>query len=139
MYCFVLIITSLILCYVYVDCFIILLRKFEIAFNMYNKELMYKVSVIIATHSRPNLLPRAVKSAFEAGTDVEVIVVDDASTDETAKVCLKLEGIKYIRIERNQRVAGARNLGILASTADYITFHDDDDLRIPGSLDKQVA
>ncbi len=98
-----------------------------------------KVSVIIATHSRPHLLPRAVQSAFEAGTDVEVIVIDDASTDETAEVCKNLKGIKYIRVERNQRVAGARNLGILASTADFISFHDDDDVRVPGSLDKQLA
>lgn len=100
---------------------------------------MPKVSVIITTHSRPHLLPRAVKSALDAGTDVEVIVVDDASTDETAEVCQKLQGIKYIRTERNQRTAGARNLGILASSAEYISFHDDDDVRLPGSLDKQTA
>jgi glycosyltransferase involved in cell wall biosynthesis len=100
---------------------------------------MPKVSIIIATHSRPNLLPRAVKSAFEAGSDVEVIVVDDASTDETAEVCQKLKDIKYIRVERNQRTAGARNIGILNSTAPYIGFLDDDDWRLPGVLDKQVC
>ncbi len=99
---------------------------------------MPKVSVIIPTHSRPHLLPRAVESAFKAGTDVEVIVVDDASTDETAAVCRKLEGIKYVRIERNQHVAGARNIGILASSAEYISFLDDDDVRLPGTLDRQV-
>jgi glycosyltransferase involved in cell wall biosynthesis len=99
---------------------------------------MPKVSIIIATHSRPNLLPRAVKSAQQAGSDVEVIVVDDASTDETAEVCKGLEGIQYIRLEANQHTAGARNVGILISKGEYITFHDDDDLRIPGSLDKQL-
>ena len=96
------------------------------------------VSVIIATHSRPHLLPEAVESARNAGTDVEAIVVDDASTDATAEVCSKLEGIKYIRLDRNQGVAGARNVGILASTGEFITFHDDDDLRFPGSLDRQT-
>jgi hypothetical protein len=65
-------------------------------------------------------------------------VVDDASTDETAEVCRKLDGIRYIRLERNQRTAGARNIGILASTAKYIAFLDDDDLRLPGSLDLQI-
>jgi len=74
---------------------------------------MPRVSVIIPTHSRPHLLPRAVKSAWAAGRDVEVIVVDDASTDATAQVCHTLKGIKYIRLERNQGVAGARNVGIL--------------------------
>jgi glycosyltransferase involved in cell wall biosynthesis len=99
---------------------------------------MPKVSVIIPTHSRPQLLPRAVESALGAGTDVEVIVVDDASTDETAAVCRKLEGIRYIRLEQNQGVAGARNVGILASSADYVAFLDDDDLRLPSTLDAQL-
>jgi glycosyltransferase involved in cell wall biosynthesis len=95
------------------------------------------VSVIVPTHSRPNLLPRAVESARLAGSDVEIIVVDDASTDATAEVCSGLTGIKYIRLDRNQGVAGARNVGILASSGDYIAFLDDDDLRLPGSLDVQ--
>lgn len=99
---------------------------------------MPKVSVIIATYSRPQLLPRAVESAFEGGTDVEVIVVDDASKDETANVCRKLEGIKYVRVERNQHTAGARNLGISASTAPFISFLDDDDWRLPNSYDEQI-
>jgi len=100
---------------------------------------MPSVSIIIPTCSRPQLLPRAVESARAAGTDVEIIVVDDASQDETAAVCNRLSGIKYIRIERNQGVAGARNLGILASSAEFVAFLDDDDLRLPGSLDWQVA
>lgn len=99
---------------------------------------MPKVSVIIPTHNRPHLLARAVDSARAAGTDVEIIVVDDASTDATAGVCENLTGIKYVRVERNQGVAGARNIGILASTGKYIAFLDDDDLRLPGSLDIQL-
>jgi glycosyltransferase involved in cell wall biosynthesis len=98
-----------------------------------------KVSVVIATHSRPDLLKRAVESAQQAGDDVEVVVVDDASTDETAEVCSGIPAIRYVRIDRNQRVAGARNIGILSSAAEYITFLDDDDCRLPGSLDAQAA
>jgi glycosyltransferase involved in cell wall biosynthesis len=97
------------------------------------------VSIIIPTHSRPHLLPRAVESARTAGTNVEIIVVDDASTDETASVCRQLSGIKYLRLDRNQGVAGARNVGILASANEFIAFLDDDDLRLPGSLDLQTA
>lgn len=100
---------------------------------------MPKVSLIIATYSRPHLLPRAIESAFAAGRDVEVIVVDDASTDETAKVCQEIKNIKYVRIDLNQHTAGARNIGILNSTAPYIGFLDDDDWRLPGALDKQLA
>jgi glycosyltransferase involved in cell wall biosynthesis len=43
-----------------------------------------------------------------------------------------------VRLEHNQGVAGARNIGILASSADFVAFLDDDDLRLPGSLDAQV-
>jgi glycosyltransferase involved in cell wall biosynthesis len=100
---------------------------------------MPAASIIIPTHSRPQLLPRAVESARAAGTDVEVIVVDDASTDGTAAACRELGGIRYIRLERNQGVAGARNVGILESTGKYVAFLDDDDLRLPGSLDTQAA
>jgi len=99
---------------------------------------MLRVSVIIPTHSRPHLLPRAIASAREAGSDPEIIVVDDASSDATAEVCRKIEGIKYVRLDRNQGVAGARNVGILESSGQYIAFLDDDDLRLPGSLDEQA-
>jgi hypothetical protein len=99
---------------------------------------MATVSVIIPTHSRPELLPQAIASARAAGSEVEIIVVDDASTDTTAEVCRELSDIKYVRVERNQGVAGARNIGILTSTSEYIAFLDDDDLRLPGSLDVQV-
>ena len=100
---------------------------------------MPRVSIIIPTFDRPHLLPRAVESARRAGDEVEVIVVDDASTDSTASVCADLPGIKYVRLDRNQGVAGARNIGLLESTADFIAFLDDDDLRLPGSLDHQLS
>ncbi|HEV2827186.1 MAG TPA: glycosyltransferase family 2 protein [Pyrinomonadaceae bacterium] len=99
---------------------------------------MPRISVIIPTHSRPHLLPRTVASARAAGTDVEIIVVDDASRDDTAEVCKNLENIKYVRLDRNQGVAGARNIGLMHSQGNYISFLDDDDLRLPGSLDLQA-
>jgi hypothetical protein len=100
---------------------------------------MPKVSVIIPTFNRPHLLPRAVESAKRAGSEVEVIVVDDASYDDTASVCAALRDIKYVRLDRNQGVAGARNVGLLESSGEFIAFLDDDDLRLPGSLNHQVA
>ncbi|MBV8855372.1 MAG: glycosyltransferase family 2 protein [Acidobacteria bacterium] len=100
---------------------------------------MPTVSVIITTHNRPEMLPRAVASAFGAGRDPEVVVVDDASTDETARVCRTLAGIKYVRLEENQGVAGARNVGVLHSGGEYLCFLDDDDVRLEHSLDLQSA
>jgi len=99
---------------------------------------MSVTSIIITTHNRPNLLRRAVESAFKAGQNVEVVVVDDASIDETSTICGSLSGIKYVRTDHRQRVAGARNVGLLASTGEYLTFLDDDDLRVPESIDRQV-
>lgn len=99
---------------------------------------MPRVSVIIPTFNRAALLPRAVESALAAGRDTEVIVVDDASTDETPRVCAGLRGIRYLRLERNLGVAGARNAGVLESSAELVTALGDDDVRLPGSLDAQV-
>jgi len=95
-------------------------------------------SIIITTHNRPRLLSRAVDSARLSGRDVEIVVVDDASTDETAEVCRSIQGIRYIRIEEHRGVAGARNVGIEESSGKYICFLDDDDERLPGSIDIQV-
>ena len=95
-------------------------------------------SIIITTRSRPQLLLRAVQSAQASGKNVEVVVIDDASSDQTAEVCKGLAGINYVRVEHNQGVAGARNIGLVASGGEYLTFLDDDDVRLPGSLDEQV-
>ena len=98
---------------------------------------MPKVSVVIPTRNRAGLLPRAVQSVWEAGTDLEVIVVDNASVDDTPKVCASLPNIRYIRLDENSGEGGARNAGIKESRSEYVAFLDDDDLRLPGSLDKQ--
>jgi glycosyltransferase involved in cell wall biosynthesis len=97
-----------------------------------------RASIIVTTHNRPHLVSRAVESAQAAGQDVEVVVVDDASTDDTAKVCGGISGINYVRVEHNQGVAGARNIGVVASRGEYLSFLDDDDLRLPDTLDAQI-
>lgn len=110
----------------------------DLADERVRQSFMPKTSVIIPTHNRPELLPRAVESAQLAGSDLEVIIVDDASTDQTASVCQSLKGIKYVRVDRNQGVAGARNVGLLHSEGEFVTFLDDDDLRLPDSIDLQA-
>lgn len=99
---------------------------------------MSRASVIITTNHRPALLARAIESARASGREIEIVVVDDASSDETADVCRAIPGIKYVRVDRNQGVAGARNIGLVASSGEYVTFLDDDDVRLPGSLDQQI-
>lgn len=100
---------------------------------------MAEISVVIPTYNRAAWVGRAVRSAFRAGGDVEVVVVDDASTDETPEVCRALEGIRYLRLPYNSGLAHARNAGIDEASGEYVAFLDDDDERLPGSLDAQLA
>ncbi|MCU1267022.1 MAG: glycosyl transferase [Acidobacteria bacterium] len=97
-----------------------------------------KISAIIATRNRCAVLPRAIESARCAGSDVEIIVVDDASEDRTREVCEARADVRYLRARRRLGLGGARNVGIVASSAPYISFLDDDDVRLPASLDTQI-
>jgi glycosyltransferase involved in cell wall biosynthesis len=99
---------------------------------------MPQVSIIIPTHDRAALLGETIESALKAGSDVEVIVVDDASTDDTAEICEKIPNIRYLRLACNSGVAVARNTAVLASSAEFIAFLDDDDLRLPNTIDAQI-
>ena len=99
---------------------------------------MPDITVVITTYNRSRLLPRAIKSAQSAGSDLEVIVVDDCSSDNTHEVCAEISGIRYVRLSGNGGLANARNVGIAESSSEFVAFLDDDDLRLPGSLDKQL-
>lgn len=100
---------------------------------------MPKVTVVIPTYNRANFLQHAIQSVLQAGSDVEVVVVDDCSTDETPDVCSQLGSIRYVRLPANRGLAHARNVGIAESSSEFIAFLDDDDLRLPDSLDKQLS
>lgn len=100
---------------------------------------MVDVSIIIPTHNRAAWLRETIESARAASAAAEIIVVDDASSDETPRVCEQMDGIRYIRMETNIGTSAARNLAIRESSSDLVAFLDDDDLRLPGSLDGQIA
>lgn len=100
---------------------------------------MANVSIIITTHNRCTLVSRAVESARRAGENLEIIIVDDASEDRTQDVCEAMSNVRYIRVKRRRGVSGARNIGIIASTAPYVCFLDDDDMRLPGTINAQVS
>jgi len=101
---------------------------------------MPEVSIIIPTHNRAELLPRAIATVLnQTFQDFEIIVVDDASEDNTQDIMKNFadQRIRYIRHEINKGVATARNTGILNSQGRYIAFLDDDDEWLPGKLEKQ--
>ena len=102
---------------------------------------MSKVSVIIPTYNRAHLMGRAIQSVLnQTYQDFEIIVVDDASTDNTEEAVrsLKDERIRYIRHEKNKGAGAARNTGIRAANGEYIAFQDSDDEWLPEKLEKQM-
>ena len=100
-----------------------------------------KVSVIIPTYNRSHLVGRAIQSVLnQTFTDFELIIVDDASTDNTKEVVESFNAprIRYIRHEQNKGGGATRNTGIEAAYGEYIAFLDSDDEWLPRKLEKQL-
>jgi glycosyltransferase involved in cell wall biosynthesis len=101
------------------------------------------VSVVVPTRERwPLLARRALPSALEQeAVEVQVVVVDDASTDETPRRLAELEEprVTVVRRERSGGMAAARNSGIEAARGTWIAFLDDDDVWAPRKLARQLA
>src|SRR5919109_858912 len=96
------------------------------------------VTVVIPTKDRWDLLSTAaLPSALgQEDVDLEVVVVDDGSTDETPDhvVGLRDPRLRIVRHDRSLGVAQARNAGIRAANSDWIAFLDDDDVWAPRKL-----
>jgi len=99
------------------------------------------VSVIIPTFNRSEKLVRAVESVISQHYNpLEILVVDDGSTDTTYKDLLKFgKSITYIRLNKNSGVSVARNTGINNATAPWIAFLDSDDYWLKDKLHIQMA
>ena len=96
------------------------------------------LSIIIPTYSRPQLLPRAVKSALaQTLADIEVIVVDDASPEPVQLP--EHEKLRVIRLPVNSGGSVARNTGAKAAKGRWITFLDDDDTLLPHMAEVSLA
>jgi len=97
------------------------------------------VSVIVPTYNRSDFVAEAVQSVLnQTYENIETIVVDDGSTDNTREVLEKYQDkINYIYQQRSGR-SKARNEGFRHSRGDYIAFLDSDDLWFPTKIEKQV-
>lgn len=99
------------------------------------------VSVIIPTYNRANTIKAAVYSVLhQTYTDLELIVVDDGSQDDTEQILAPINDkrLKYVK-QSNSGACSARNHGIELSHGDYIAFHDSDDIWHPNKLEKQIS
>ena len=96
-----------------------------------------EVSVIVPTRNRSALLAMTLRSVLrQRDVDLEVIVVDDASTDDTPRVLAALTDtrVRVIRHAMPSGVAAARNHAAAETQADWLAFIDDDDLWAPEKL-----
>ena len=99
------------------------------------------VSAVIPAWNGAAFLGHAIESALlQSYRPLEIVVVDDGSTDGTRRVCLEFKGrLKYIYRENDGTSgAGARNQGIRESGGELIALLDQDDRWLPGKIEKQV-
>ena len=98
------------------------------------------VSVIIPTYNRALLIVPAVQSVLnQSFNDIEIIVVDDGSTDGTQRALEPFLGKIVSLVTENKGPAHARNVGMKAASGKYIAFLDSDDTYLPHKLELQVA
>lgn len=104
---------------------------------------MSQVSVVIAAHNAANTIQRAVDSVLAQPQTAEVIVVDDASTDDTAARARAADDgsrrVKVLSLPVNAGPSAARNHAIGESKAPWIAILDADDYFLPGRLEKLLA
>lgn len=93
---------------------------------------MPKVSVVIPAYNAEKYIADAVCSVTaQTERDIEILIVDDCSTDTTADICRTLaasdDRIRIITNEKNSGVSFSRNVGVAAAVGDYVAFLDSDD------------
>lgn len=100
-----------------------------------------KASIIIATKDRAKLLEeRSLRSALkQTFKDYEVIVVDDAGTDNTQEVMAQYPQVRYYRLFVNRGLSYVRNFGVKKARGKYVVCLDDDNELLPSFLEKTVA
>lgn len=102
---------------------------------------MEKISVIIPTYNRADKIEKSIQSVLnQTYEQIEVIIVDDGSTDNTQEIVQAMDDnrIRYIRCDKNGGAALARNIGVSEASAELIAFHDSDDCWRPKKLEKQM-
>ncbi|MCM8790656.1 MAG: glycosyltransferase [Candidatus Omnitrophica bacterium] len=102
---------------------------------------MPAVSVIIPTYNCAHYIAEAVDSVLsQTFGDIEIIIIDDGSTDETSGVLERYSGEGKLRciIQRHAGLPASRNRGLEEATGEYIAFLDADDMFLPDKIERQV-
>jgi len=97
------------------------------------------VSVIIPCYNHGRFLPKSIESIQQqAYPAIEIIVVDDGSTDNTREVAQQYPQVRYV-YQTNQGLSAARNTGIAHSKGEFLIFLDADDWLFPGAIETNLA
>jgi glycosyltransferase involved in cell wall biosynthesis len=99
------------------------------------------VSVIVPAYNRAHIIGRALDSlCHQTYPSVEILVVDDASADETQEVVQARNDprIRYIRHDHNRGAGAARNTGVAQAIGELISFHDSDDICLFDKIEYQM-
>ncbi|MGE7914516.1 glycosyltransferase [Lysinibacillus xylanilyticus] len=100
------------------------------------------VSIILPVYNSELFVQQAIESVLkQTYTQIELIVVDDGSTDNTKQILSGYESnpkVHIISLEKNSGVSEARNIGIQESKGEYVAFIDADDLYMPNKVEEQV-
>ncbi|MGO4677626.1 glycosyltransferase family 2 protein [Bosea sp. 2YAB26] len=99
------------------------------------------VSVIVPTYNRAHFVGQAITSVLnQTYENIELLVIDDGSTDHTAEVVGSFDDprLNYIRLDRNVGRSAARNKGLESARGYYVTFLDSDDYYLPAKIEIQV-
>lgn len=99
------------------------------------------ISVIIPTYNREKVIKQSIESILKQSyQDIEIIVVDDNSNDNTFELIKEVNSpkVRYYRLDKNMGACFARNYGVKKSNGEYIAFQDSDDIWNDLKLEKQL-
>lgn len=96
------------------------------------------ISVIIPVRNGGKYLSQAIEGILKQGMNVEIIIVDDCSTDNTVEIAESYD-CKIIKHEAQKGPVAAKNSGLKAANGIYVMFHDSDDIMRDGALHKMYV
>ena len=102
-----------------------------------NKIMTPLISIIIPVRNGVNYLAQALKAIKAQNVDMEIVLVDDASTDNTARIAEEF-GCVVLRHQTNKGPVVSKNTALKAARGKYVMFHDHDDLLTEGALQKML-
>lgn len=124
----------------YIKIIILFILISQIIFVLFlNRSII--ISIIIPTFNREKFIVKSVESVLnQTFNNIEIIIIDDCSNDNTQKVIKKIKDkrIKYIKLNQKKGASYARNIGIILAKGEFISFQDSDDIYHFDKLEKQL-